>query len=153
MLAESNLKPWTPDAKSFVSITPELLKVKFEPTMVLEPNVQPPTVPDSAFSTPALVTLNGADANALLPRWIPTSPSATNISFPLPILIVLLAGSKVKLVAVIVLELIVNPPIAPAVAVIVPCIVTSPVLSRWNLEELISILPSEPLIYCPVLPK
>ena len=48
---------------------------------------------------------------------------------------------------------IVNPPISPSAAVIVPVIVTSPLDDRWKLEELISMLPSEPLINCAVLPK
>ena len=41
-----------------------------------------------------------------------------------------------------------NPPIVPALAVIVPCIVTSPFGDKWKFDELISMLPFEPLIYC-----
>ncbi len=38
-------------------------------------------------------------------------------------------------------------------AVTLPDIITLPELSKWKLEELISISPNEPLIYCPELPK
>ena len=45
-------------------------------------------------------------------------------------------------------SVILNPPIVPALAVIVPCIVTSPFGDKWKFDELISMLPFEPLIYC-----
>ena len=48
---------------------------------------------------------------------------------------------------------IVNPPSSPPAAVIIPLIVTLPSEVRWKLEELISILPFEPLMYWPVSPK
>ena len=53
-----------------------------------------------------------------------------NTLSPLPSEINLLAGSSVKLVAVIVLGLIVKPPIVPSEAFIEPLIVTLPFLSR-----------------------
>ena len=40
----------------------------------------PPIVPATAFNTPALVTLNGANPKVLLPNCIPSSASATNKS-------------------------------------------------------------------------
>ena len=164
--------------------------------------VKPPTVPDSAFNTPAFVTLNGAEPKVPWPNCIPTSPSATNISVPLPRDIDLPLASNVKFVAVKVLpsivnpaifppvskacepvicpldfnlrlpfeleiafDVITNPPISPAVAVTVPLKlpdapsklpwkITSPSGCKWNLLELISILPSLPLTNCePALPK
>ena len=60
-----------------------------------------------------------------------------------PILVPLLISS----------ESIVNPPIAPALAVTVPCIVTLPELSKWKLLELISTKPFEPLTNWPPPPK
>jgi hypothetical protein len=66
--AESNLNPFVPLAKSFVSIIPLEFNVKLEPTIVLELNVQPPIVPDVDFNTPALVTLNGALPNVACPN-------------------------------------------------------------------------------------
>ena len=197
LFVESNLKPFTPLAKSFVSIKPLELSVRLAPTIVLEPKVHPPTVPDVAFRTPALVTLNGALLNEACPNWIPSSASAIKIVLPVPSDIDLPLASNVKFVAVNVLPLtvnpaicplvavilpaiwaddavicpvlpfnfnvepplfdkslpIVNPPISPAAAVIVPDITTSPSDCRWKLLELISILPFEPLTNCESPPK
>ena len=44
-----------------------------------------------------------------------------------------------------------NPPIWPAVAVIVPDISTLPALSKWKFDELISICSLEPLMNCVVV--
>ena len=60
---------------------------------------------------------------------------------------------KISLELDIELDDMVNPPISPVVAVTVPSIVTLPLLSRWNLLELISILPFEPLTNCESPPK
>ena len=79
-----------------------------------------------AVNTPAFVTLNGAEPNVPCPNHKPSSPSTVKMSVEDPIVILLPEGSISKSVAVIVFELIVNPPIAPAVAVIVPAIVTAP---------------------------
>ena len=49
-----------------------------------EPRFHPPIVPLIAFNTPALVTLKGDEAKEELPKFIPTSPSAMNISLPAP---------------------------------------------------------------------
>ena len=74
-------------------------------------------MPDSAFNTPALVTLNGADAKLALPKCIPTPDASFIVLAPEP---------PVKSLAFIV-----NPPIVPpASAVIVPCITTSPSFCR-----------------------
>ena len=48
---------------------------------------------------------------------------------------------------------IVNPPIVPVVAETLPDITTLPLLSKWKLDELISILPLEPLINWEDSPK
>ena len=54
----------------------------------------------------------------------------------------------------IALDVITNPPILPSVAVIEPLIATLLFFgSKWNIEELISIFPVEPLIYWAVSPK
>ena len=119
---ESNLKPFTPLTKSFVSILPEELSVKFEPTIVLELKDQPPIVPDVAFKTPPVVTLKGASAKVASPNCIPVSASAINMVSPVPNDINLLLVSKIKLVAVNVLPDIVNPAISPLCAVICPVI-------------------------------
>ena len=66
-------------------------------------------------------------------------PSAFNTSSPLELEITLEPISK--------------PPILPASAVIVPDITTSPSGCKWKLDELISMLPFEPLKNCESLPK
>ena len=134
LFVESNLKPFTPLAKSFVSIKPLELSVRLAPTIVLEPKVHPPTVPDVAFRTPALVTLNGALLNEACPNWIPSSASAIKIVLPVPSDIDLPLASNVKFVAVNVLPLTVNPAICPLLAVILPAI--------W----------ADDAVICPVLP-
>ena len=109
--------------------------------------VHPATVPDSAFNTPAFVTLNGADANAAAPNHIPSSASAIKISVPDPNVNLLSVVLRIKLVAVNASVLNANPPIfPPAVAVIVPCITTDPSVSKWKLEDDISIFPNAPEI-------
>ena len=126
------------------------------PVSAVSDIVNPPIVPDSAFNTPAGVTLNGALPNVACPNCIPSSASAIKIVFPLPIERALLVVFKTKLVAVKLSEPILNPPIVPpASAVIVPCITTSPSGCRWKLLDVISILPFEPLIKLPAssLPK
>ena len=108
-----NPLPATLVANWFDSIVPVLNIVISPPVKLVAPNVQPPIVPDSAFNTPAFVTLNGADAKAALPKCIP-SPDAN--------FIVLAPEPPVKSLAFIV-----NPPtVPPASAVIVPCKITSP---------------------------
>ena len=48
---------------------------------------------------------------------------------------------------------ILNPPIEPSSAVTLPLITTLPALSKWKLDELISIFPFEPLTNCVEEPK
>ena len=92
-------------------IVPSLSNCSLPPVSVVLPKVNPPIVPDSAFNTPAFVTLNGADAKLALPRCIPT-PDANFIVLP--------PEPPVKSLAFIV-----NPPtVPPASAVIVPCKIT-----------------------------
>ena len=48
---------------------------------------------------------------------------------------------------------IVSPPISPSAAVTLPDIITLPSLSKWKFDELISMLPNEPLTNCVGEPK
>ena len=93
-------------------------------------NVNPPTVPLVALRTPAGVTLKGAEANVACPNCIPSSASAIKIVFPLPKDKDLFVVFNTKFVAVKLSLLIVNPPITPPVAVIVPDISTLPAASK-----------------------
>ena len=54
---------------------------------LVEASIDPVMVAEVAVSAPACVTLNGADAKAALPRYMPLL-SALNILFPVPIAIV-----------------------------------------------------------------
>ena len=119
-----NPLPLTSLAKPSDSIVPSLLIIIEPPVIRSLPNVQPPTVPDVAFSTPPLVTLKGALAKVACPNWIPVSASAIRISVVagLPREIDLPLASNVKLVAVKVLPSIVNPAICPLFAVTFPVI-------------------------------
>ena len=100
------------------------IRLSFELLIVVALIPYPPTVPATAFNTPAFVTLKGANAKVLLPNWIPSSASATNKSVEAasPNVIRLPEASISKFVAVKLLPLIVNPAICPLVAVIFPWI-------------------------------
>ena len=97
----------------------------------LEALTSPVTVTDVATKSPSRLTLNGALPEFALPKKIPSSASATNIALPVQIVNLLASVSNTKLVAVKSVSLILNPPIVPPVsAVIVPCIVIAPSLSK-----------------------
>ena len=117
LFAESSLQPLTPLAKSPVSIIPVECIFKFVEYIFELSIFQPPIVPDSAFNTPALVTLNGALENVLCPNWIPVSASTIKTSSVavLPRVIDLPAASNVKFVAVRVFPDNSNPAIFPPV--------------------------------------
>ena len=72
-LAAVNLNPLpaTSLAKPADSIVPSLRIIISPPVKASAPKFQPPTVPDSAFKTPALVTLNGASLKVESPSCIP----------------------------------------------------------------------------------
>ena len=125
-----NWIPSSPSAIKILLLLPSVIlfplgfNSKFVAVNEFELKVNPPIVPLSAFSTPALVTLNGALLNVAWPNCIPSSPSAIKMVLPVPKVILLPLGSRVKFVAVSVLVLKVNPPIVPLSAFNTPPVVT-----------------------------
>ena len=116
-----------------IEILPPLFNIACPPVKVVPPNVHPPIVPkvevivpvivaEDAVSTPAFVTLNGALAAVACPTQILyVASSADNLTTSLPVPNVKFpVDDRVALPPVKVVAPIVHPPIAPAVAVIVP---------------------------------
>ena len=112
-------------------ICPLSFSLRTEPTAIWPSvTVKPPTEPPvkskaEAVTSPLAFTLKlDDDMKKLFPVEEP--------------LIKKLAEERASLV-------ILNPPIEPSLAVTLPLIITLPLLSKWKLEELISMLPSLPL--------
>ena len=109
------------------------LNLSLELDIAFPVNANPPITPSLALTWPVEFIWNPLEDNTKFVFWNPVPECA------LPL--------KKKSVVDIALSVMVNPPICPpAVAVMVPCKVTLPSLANKKLLELISKLPSLPLM-------
>ena len=120
-------------------ICPLSFNFKIEPTAICPSlTVKPPAVPplncnaDAVTAPPAFTLKFDDDIKNWFPLAAPLMKKLSDEIAPPPM---------------------VNPPNVPALAVTFPDITTLPLLSKWKLEELISIFPFEPLTNCDKLPK
>ena len=109
------------------------------------------------FPIATTLVFNEAVCSPMFSKWVCAEPPAI---FTSPVIcineaVILPSDLSIKrlLDSDIAFDVIANPPISPVVAVTVPSIETSPSFVRWNLLELISMFPFEPLMNWASPPK